>query len=184
MELVQHQQHGWRKYFSWKNLNPLNWSISEVKLFLACFLTIMLPVFIFIGLQPIPVDATSLPQLNIPSISLATPVSTVELADRQLIAPAAIAGVYYAAENKLFIIGHSSSVFKHLEQVQLGDNFIFDDKTYHIHDIKTLAKADISMKRLLQPEAEETIVIMTCAGEPLPEQDATHRLIITARLSE
>lgn len=181
MELVPSQKHSWRKYFSWKNLNPLNWSVAEVKLFLACFFTIMLPVFVFIGLQPIPVDATSLPQLSIPSINLETPVSTVELVDRQLVAPAAIAGIYHAAENKLFIIGHSSSVFKNLQQVHLNGTFTFDQKTYQINDIQIVIKADISMKQILKAESEETVIIMTCAGDPLPNQDATHRLIITAK---
>ena len=39
---------------SWENLNPLNWSNGEIKMFLGAFFAIMLPIYIFIGLQPIP----------------------------------------------------------------------------------------------------------------------------------
>lgn len=167
---------------SWRNLNPLNWSKTTVKLFLVAFITIMLPVYFFIGFQPsIPADAASYPQLEIPAIGLKSPVAHLELtADHQLIAPAAIAGVYTQAQNKLFIIGHSSTVFKHLDDVQLADTFTYDDQTYRITDIQTLAKPDIDMRKILQAAKQETIVIMTCAGTPLPDQDATHRLIVTA----
>lgn len=171
-----------RQHLSWRNLNPFNWSVSEIKWFLGSFFAVMLPVFFFIGLQPIPVDAASLPQLQMPSIELETPVATIELVDRQLEAPATIAGVYSQAENKLFIIGHSSTVFKNLHKLQINDTFTYDSKTYLVKQIETLAKPDISMNQILQAEAQETIVIMTCAGDPLPNQDATHRLIVTATL--
>ena len=36
------------------------------------------------------------------------------------------------------------------------------------------------MEEILSPAETNTIIIMTCAGEPLPGQDATHRLIVTA----
>lgn len=168
--------------WSWQRLNPFSWSKTEVKMFLVAFLAIMLPVYLFIGFQPaIPADAASYPQLEISSINLKTPVASLELtSDHQLIAPAAIAGVYTQATNKLFIIGHSSTVFKKLNQVNLYDLFTYDNKTYQITDIETLAKADISMREILQAEPEETVIIMTCAGSPLPNQDATHRLIVTA----
>lgn len=172
--------------WSWRNLNPLNWSKTEVKMFLISFLTIMLPVYLFIGFQPaVPADAASYPQLEIPSIGLKTPVASIELTDdHQLIAPAAIAGIYTQAENKLFIIGHSSTVFKKLNQASLGDTFVYDSKTYRINNIETLLKSDISMRKILQPEDTETVIIMTCAGTPLPDQDATHRLVITATITD
>jgi sortase (surface protein transpeptidase) len=40
------------------------------------------------------------------------------------------------------------------------------------------------MNELLSDAPEKTVIIMTCAGDPLPNQDATHRLIITATLAE
>lgn len=151
-------------------------------MFLGAFFAIMLPIYIFIGLQPVPsADATSLPRLEVPSINLTTPVATLEVEDRQLTAPNTIAGVYYSAQNKSFIIGHSSTVFQQLDQVHVNDIFTFDDKTYQIQELKTLLKSDIDMDEILQNESEPTIIIMTCAGQPLANQDATHRLIITAR---
>lgn len=173
------------KYFSWENLNPLNWSTREIKLFLGTFLAIMLPVYLFIGLQPaLPADAASYPQLEISSINLKTPVAKVELVNRKLEAPATIAGIYQGAANKLFIIGHSSTVFQKLHQVRVNDTIIYNEKSYRITELQTLAKADIDMGEILQAEPTETLIIMTCAGEPLPNQDATHRLIVTAALIE
>lgn len=170
-----------KQYCSWENLNPLNWDNTEVKMFLAAFLAIMLPIYIFIGLQPsIPADAASYPQLEISSIHLKSPVATLQLtAEHELIAPAAIAGVYTQAENKLFIIGHSSTVFKKLHQVQIGDAITYNGDEYTIKQLETLAKSDISMSEILQAELAPTLILMTCAGTPLPNQDATHRLIIT-----
>ena len=167
--------------WSWRSLNPLNWSNDEIKIFIGAFFAIMLPVYIFIGLQPTPsVDAAGYPQLEISSINLKTPVVTLELTGRQLVAPDTIAGVYSNAKNKLFVIGHSSTVFKKLEQIHVDDLIIYNNATYRVQDLKTLRKNDIDMKAILQAEEPETMIIMTCAGEPLPNQDATHRLIVTA----
>ncbi len=169
---------------SWENLNPLNWSNGEIKMFLGAFFAIMLPIYIFIGLQPIPTaNADSLPHLDIPSINLSTPITTITLTDgRQLISPATIAGVYEAAENKLFVIGHSSTVFNKLYRVKVNDIIGYNGKQYLIRELRTLQKSDINMGQILQSETEPTIIIMTCAGTPLPNQDATHRLIVTATL--
>lgn len=170
-----------QSYCSWELLNPLNWSTYEIKMFVSAFFAIMLPVYLFIGLQPVPVaNADALPRLEITSINLNTPVATVELTDRQLIAPDMIAGVYAGAENKLFIIGHSSTVFQKLDQVKVGETFTYDNVLYQVKSLETLPKADISMTNILKAEDEATIILMTCAGDPLPNQDATHRLIITA----
>lgn len=174
----------WRDYWSWHNLNPLNWSIREIEFFLGAFFAIMAPVFLFIGFQPAPVDATGYPTLAIPSINLETPVTTVELVDRELIAPATIAGIYTPHNTKQFIIGHSSTVFKNLHQTQVDDTFIYNNKTYKITKMETLPKSNIDMSVILQEEPINTIIIMTCAGTPLPHQDATHRLIITATILE
>lgn len=174
----------WQKlksYWSWENLNPFNWENGEIKMFLMSFFAIMLPIYIFIGLQPAPVaNASSLPQLNIPSINLATPVTPVNVVEHEFIVPSQIAGFYTQAENKIFIMGHSSTVFKNLEHVQVGDILNYNGTTYIIQKTETLPKANISMNQILQAEKEETLIIMTCAGQPLANQDATHRLIITA----
>ena len=39
------------------------------------------------------------------------------------------------------------------------------------------------MSQLLAPSDRPTLILMTCAGDPLPNQDATHRLIVTAELT-
>lgn len=172
-----------RNFWSWRNLNPLNWTNGEIKMFLISFFAIMLPIYIFIGLQPAPIaDAASYPQLEISSINLKTPVANIEPTDRQLVAPSTIAGAYQSATNKTFIIGHSSTVFQKLDQIKVNDTFTYNNKTYIVQELKTLLKTDIDMTEILQSESKDTIIIMTCAGESLPNQDATHRLIISATL--
>lgn len=165
-------------------LNPFCWPPRLVKVLTAAFFMIMLPIYLFIGLQPVPlVDATSYPSLEIPTINLKTPVASVELIDRQLAVPATIAGVYQPFENKLFIIGHSSTVFQNLDQLEVGQVFSYDGQQFLVTDRITLEKSAISMNTLLSDAPDKTIIIMTCAGEPLPNQDATHRLIVTAKLA-
>ena len=166
-------------------LNPFCWPNRLVKVLAATFFMIMLPIYLFIGLQPaVPADAASYPVLEIPAINLKTPVASVELIDRQLEVPAVIAGVYQPFANKLFIIGHSSTVFHNLDQLQASAQFTYDGKLYAVTDRAIVEKTAISMNDLLSDAPEKTIIIMTCAGEPLPNQDATHRLIITAKLAE
>lgn len=164
-------------------LNPFCWPERLVKVIAAAFFMIMLPIYLFIGLQPAPlVDAASYPSLEIPAIDLKTPVTNVELIDHQLTVPANIAGIYQPFENKLFIIGHSSTVFQNLDQLKINQTFSYDGQQFIVTDRTILAKSAISMNDILKDAPEKTVVIMTCAGEPLPNQDATHRLIITAKL--
>lgn len=170
-----------KSYCSWENLNPLNWSCRELKMFLGSFFAIMLPIYLFIGLQPVPAaNADGLPHLSIPSIALDTPVVSIELNNRELIAPDTIAGIYASSNNKLFVIGHSSTVFQKLNQIKIDDIFTYNNTAYRVKQLETLPKSDISMTKILQPETMPTLIIMTCAGTPLPNQDATHRLIVTA----
>ncbi len=171
----------WKSYFSWHGLNPLNWSVSEVKMFLLSFFVIMLPVYLFIGLQPaLPADAAEYPQLEISDINLKTPVQPTTPVDHELPVPSTIAAVYQPSASKTFIFGHASTVFKKLPELQIGDTFTYEEKSYQITKLQTIPKAEIDMSILLQEEPIDTVIMMTCAGEPLPNQDATHRLIITA----
>lgn len=166
-------------------LNPFCWSTRLVKVFAAAFFMIMLPIYLFIGLQPAPlVDAASYPSLEIPAIKLKTPVANVELIDHQLAVPATIAGIYQPFENKLFIIGHSSTVFQDLDHLEIGQVLFYDEQQFTITERTILEKSAISMNALLADAPETTIIIMTCAGDPLPNQDATHRLILTAKLTD
>lgn len=166
-------------------LNPLRWSNRAIRVFVAGFFMIMVPIYLYLGFLPASsLDYTNYPTLEIPTINLSTPVAKIELQDRELIAPATIAGVYQPHLNKLFIIGHSSTVFKNLHQISENALFSYENQTYQVQSISTLEKSAIDMKNILSPTEEKTIIIMTCAGTPLPNQDATHRLIITATLLE
>lgn len=164
-----------------KKLSPFSWSKRTVKVMMTVFYMIAVPAFIFIGLQPAePVDASALPLLDIPAIALSTPVSQSTVENRELSVPDRIAGVYSQDPSKLLLIGHSATVFKDLKDAALGDEITYDGHTYTIKNIEVKAKSAISMKDVLSPESEPTIILMTCSGEPLGNNDYTHRLIITA----
>jgi len=166
-------------------LNPLRWSSRTLRVFFVMLFVILAPFYFFSGIQPVSsIEATSYPELSLPSINLSTPVAPLEMTDHQLIAPATIAGSYSQAANKQFIIGHSSTVFQKLDQSQLYQHLYYNEVEYTITNIETLLKADVDMDAILAASDTETLVIMTCAGTPLPEQDATHRLIVTAERSQ
>lgn len=169
----------------WQKLNPLFWSKRTVRTCITIFLLIILPVYVFIGFRPATsLDYTNLPELSIDRLQLSTPVENLTLTNHQLIAPDLIAGSFSQHTNKTLIIGHSSSVFKDLSLLQLGDQFIYDSITYSIVNIDILAKADINMEAVLASAEHPTLILMTCAGDPLPNQDATHRLLLTAEIAE
>lgn len=160
---------------------PPNWSERFWHVLAVAFFAIALPIYVFIGFQPATdVEAKNYPQLEISSIGLQTPVKNLELVDHQLETPASIAGSYSQNPHKTLLIGHSSTVFNKLQNVQLADNITYDEGSYNITRIETVAKENIDMAELLAASMDDILVIMTCAGEPLPNQDATHRLIVYA----
>lgn len=164
-------------------LNPFKWSVRTTKVVTATFFLIALPIYLFIGLQPIPdAEATDYPTIEIPTIRLASPVKPLQVINRELETPDTIAGSYQAEENKILLIGHSSTVFKNLKHLQTSDQISYDQQLYKVVKIETLAKSDISMAKILSTSSTPTIILMTCAGDSLPNQDATHRLIVTAEL--
>ena len=166
-------------------LNPFSWGERTIKVVAALFFTVALPVYIYLGFQPnIPADAASYPRLSIAAINLETPVEKLALEGRKLNVPDMIAGSYSSEPKKTLIVGHSSTVFEDLDQLEVGQELVYDDQRYSISGIEVLAKDDISMVEILSETAEDTIVLMTCAGESLPNQDATHRLIITAEIRQ
>ncbi len=137
--------------------------------------------FIVIGFQPAGAQHYEISgQINIPSIGLTSDVTTLELVDHRLGTPDTIVGSYSKYSSKIFLVGHSSTVFKNLKNVSLNEYIYYDDKTFKVTRIETLEKANINMNLLLMPSKETTLVIMTCAGQPLGAKDATHRLIVTA----
>lgn len=163
--------------------DPFCWSKRTIRVTTVAFFLIFLPLYIFVGMEAASsVDYARFPTLAIPEIDLETPVVTLELQDRQLIAPATVAGSYSQNPNKTLIIGHASTVFQHLNQLNQTDRLRYDNREYQIQTIETFEKTDVNMRQVLAPANTDTIIIMTCAGQPLPNQDATHRLIVTATL--
>lgn len=161
--------------------NPFSWSVRTVKTFFVTFFIIALPLYLYIGFRPaIRAEAISYPVLEIPSINLSTPVEPLSLENHELIAPATIAGSYQRFENKIFIIGHASTVFQDLDAIEIGGFLTYDGDTYQIFQRETLAKEDIDMSIVIGNAPTPVMIIMTCAGTPLPNQDATHRLMIYA----
>lgn len=137
--------------------------------------------WLIVGLQP--ADATAYEvsgEVAIPSINLISSVTKLELKENKLDTPDTIVGSYSSYKNKTFLIGHSSTVFKNLNQVKIADSIFYDNKEYRIIKTQLQKKSDVDMKKILKAESKDTLVVMTCAGEPMGNHDATHRLIITA----
>ncbi|MBR2840179.1 sortase [Candidatus Saccharibacteria bacterium] len=140
-------------------------------------------IYIIVGLQP--VQATNYvksAELEIPSIGLVSDVAETELKEYKLETPDEIVGSFTKAENKTLLIGHSTTVFQNLDEVKLGDEIIYDGKVYTVKKTVWSVKERVHMGELIKREKEDTLVIMTCAGEMLRNGDATHRLIITASI--
>lgn len=138
-------------------------------------------IYIIFGLQP--AEATNYEisaNLSIPSISLSSDVTTLTLDSNGLDTPETIVGSFSNAENKVLLIGHSSSVFRDLNQVKLGEKIEYNGKDYKVIKKETTLKSLISMNKVLASEDRDTLVLMTCAGQMLENSDATHRLMITA----
>lgn len=138
-------------------------------------------VYLIIGLQP--AEATNFEisgRLSSKNISLDSDVTTLSLENNKLNTPDLIVGAYSRSNNKTLLIGHSTTVFKDLNKVQLGNIFDYNDKAYQVMSISLMPKAKIDMDRLLLPAKKDTLIIMTCAGQLVGDGDATHRLILTA----
>lgn len=145
------------------------------------FYVVAFATYLILGFQPTAASHYEISgTLSIPSIGLVSDVTSLELKDHKLATPDTIVGSYTKYDSKIFLIGHSTTVFKNLNQIKVGGTIDYNGKTYQVVDTKTLAKSEIDMNVLLAPEAHNTMVIMTCAGEILANQDATHRFIVTA----
>lgn len=138
-------------------------------------------VYIIFGLQPAKaVDYEISAKLDIPSINLIADVTVLNLTNEGLKTPDTIVGSYSNHENKILLIGHSSTVFRNLNQVKLASTIKYNGKDYQVVEKKTLAKSLVDMSEVLETENDDTLVLMTCAGQMLENSDATHRLMITA----
>ena len=138
-------------------------------------------VYIIIGLQPAEaVNYEIATELKIPAIGLVSDVTELAIENGELNTPDTIVGSYSRSHNKTLLIGHSTTVFENLKNVELNQEITYNDNTYRVVAIDKMQKSDINMTKLLMGANKDTIVIMTCAGELLDGGDATHRLIITA----
>ncbi len=140
-------------------------------------------VYLVIGFMPAEAahyDISS--TLSIPSIELNSDVTTLELTDHKLNTPDHIVGSYSRAKNKTLLIGHSTTVFNNLESVSVGDEIIYDGKTYHITTLSIEQKEEINMRKLLSSAEKDTIILMTCTGDSLSEYDYTQRFIVVATI--
>lgn len=166
-------------------LSSGNWSRTQIRRGTLAFFALFLPVYVFLGLQPAPsAEASHYPTLSISSIDLETPVEPLQLEGSTLTAPADIAGSFSLYTSPTLIIGHSATVFARLEQAALGAEITYDDATYVLVDRQILPKEQINMNQLLARRTTDTLILMTCAGQPLGGQDYTHRLILTAEKAE
>lgn len=118
--------------------------------------------------------------LAIPSIDLVSGVTKLELKDHKLDTPDSIVGSFSNHQNKTLLVGHSTTIFSDLHQSKVGDRVIYNNTEYKIAKMEIFKKSDIDMTELLKSENVDTLVLMTCAGEPMGNTDATHRLIVTA----
>ncbi len=157
----------------------------DLRMVLAGLYVLLLGIYIIVGLQP--ADATRLDvaaELSIPAIDLTSDVTNLKLNGTKLDTPATIVGSYSQAKNKTLLIGHSTTVFENLNQVQVGNEIDYGGKKYVVKESEILAKVEIDMNELLAGAETDTLVVMTCAGELLGGGDATHRLIITATIED
>lgn len=159
-------------------------------LFLAC--AVIVPVFLYTGSQSgfsgralayakEVQEASGV--LEMSSISLSAPVSEVALSGRELSVPNYIVGKYQTNENKVLLMGHSSTVFADLDKVEVGDKFSYNGQSYLVVSKEIKAKSEISMREILEDEGVPILTLMTCAGENLSGQDYSHRLIVDAVMS-
>ncbi len=158
---------------------------KRLRFVITALYSVFFAVYIFIGLQP--VDAKNYEisgQITIPEISLNSDVTTLQLEGKQLSTPERIVGAYSNNENKTLLIAHSTSAFRNLNRVSIGSEIYYNEETYVVSDINTYEKQAIRMSELLKAEEEKTLVLMTCAGTPVGDQDATHRLIVTSTLKK
>lgn len=142
---------------------------------------LLFAIYIAVGLQP--ADAVQYEisgELKIPAINLVSDVTTLKLEDHKLNTPETIVGSYTRTPSKIFLIGHSSTVFKNLNQTKINDEIEYNNKFYEVINTEIFKKDDIDMTEVLASTKRNTLIIMTCAGIPMGEHDATHRLIVTA----
>ena len=144
---------------------------------------IIVAIYLAIGLQPAWAEKYDIAtELEIPSIGLKSDVTTVHPVDAKLETPNSIVGRYSSHKNKTFLYGHASGVFRDLDKLEIGALIYYDELYYEVVDAIVMERDKIEMGYLLDAAEVDTLVIMTCAGESLGGGEATHRLILTAKV--
>lgn len=156
-----------------------NFRLLATYLYAAFFAT-----YLFIGFQPAGKSYEISGQLSIPSVSLSSPVTDITLEGKALVSPESIVGAYSINSTKTLLIAHSTTAFKNLSSIQIGDKIYYENRVYQVTDLKTLSKNEIDMRSVLSATKQPTLVLMTCAGTSLGNHDATHRLLVTAQITE
>ena len=156
-----------------KHFNP---RVFWITVYFSCFVA-----FLIIGFAPVEASSYRITaKLEIPSISLVSDVARLDLNNRELNVPTDIVGSYNSEQNKILLVGHSSSIFDDLDNVWIGDEIIYNQEIYHVTNYRIYKKENVDMNALLSSESRKTLILMTCIGTSLPNNDATHRLVITA----
>lgn len=138
-------------------------------------------VYAVVGLQTADaLDYEISARLGIPAIGLSSGVTKLTLQNGNLSTPDTIVGSYSRHDGTTLLIGHSTTVFEHLDSVQLADEIVYDKESYYVIAKEIKTKSDVSMHKLLKSRGNDVLVLMTCAGQLLDGGDATHRLIVTA----
>lgn len=140
-------------------------------------------IYIIYGLTPVEaseysIDAT----LSIPEINLHSDVTKLKLQNHTLNTPDDIVGSFSRADNKTLLIGHATTIFGSLINLDIGAEIMYSNKYYTVTKKELLSKSEINMDDLLTANDSDTLVLMTCAGELYDNGDASHRIIVTAKV--
>ncbi|MBR3386112.1 class F sortase [Candidatus Saccharibacteria bacterium] len=162
-----------------------SWRSWDFKKIFGIVYFVALFIYLVVGLTPAKAsDYEAATEISIPAIDLRSDVVTVNMVGNELPTPEEIVGRFTWAKHKTLLIGHASTVFPRLKELQVGSTIYYDGDIYTVSQMEILAKADISMNKVLAAAEQDTIIIMTCAGKDLGGGDATHRLIVTAVVNE
>ncbi len=155
------------------------------RLIATCIYAAFFAVYLYIGFQPVnSAHYEIIGQIDIPAINVSSQVANITLDDKTLTSPNDIVGAYSANPSKTLLIAHSTTAFRNLKNIGLGYQIIYKNQSYLVTNIQILAKADINMQDILSSTNHSTIILMTCTGTLLNNNDATHRLIVTAEKIE
>ena len=167
-----------------RRLNPFTWTRRTILAVFLGLLSLALPPYL-LGLSAFastinPTDAT----LKIPAIGIFAPVSPATIENNQPLTPdRQVASL--TDGNKIFLYAHSTTAFKRLDQISIGDQIAYSTDsatlTFTVTNINTLDLADVSMANLTASTKEPSIILMTCAGAKIGD-DYVERLIVTAKL--